>query len=38
MDADGLGDCLREVGLVSVLTRGARVFLTREEAQHFVKE
>uniref|UniRef100_A0A8D0F6R1 AP-4 complex accessory subunit Tepsin n=1 Tax=Strix occidentalis caurina TaxID=311401 RepID=A0A8D0F6R1_STROC len=24
--------------LVSVLTRGARVFLTREEAQHFVKE
>ncbi|NXW93886.1 AP4AT protein, partial [Alopecoenas beccarii] len=38
VDADGLGDCLREVGLVSALTRGARVFLTREEAQHFVKE
>jgi len=26
------------VSLVSALTRGARVFLTREEAQHFVKE
>ncbi|XP_068269685.1 AP-4 complex accessory subunit tepsin [Nyctibius grandis] len=38
VDADGLGDCLREVSLVSALTRGARVFLTREEAQHFVKE
>lgn len=38
VDADGLGDCLREVGLVSALTRGARVFLTREEAQHFIKE
>ncbi|NXF42328.1 AP4AT protein, partial [Nyctibius bracteatus] len=31
-------DCLREVSLVAALTRGARVFLTREEAQHFVKE
>ncbi|NXJ94964.1 AP4AT protein, partial [Corythaixoides concolor] len=38
VDADGLGDCVRELRLVSVLTRGARVFLTREEAQHFVKE
>ncbi|NXH71441.1 AP4AT protein, partial [Hydrobates tethys] len=38
VDADSLGDCVREVSLVSVLTRGARVFLTREEAQHFVKE
>ncbi|NXE82846.1 AP4AT protein, partial [Cochlearius cochlearius] len=38
VDADGLGDCVREVSLVSALTRGARVFLTREEAQHFVKE
>uniref|UniRef100_A0A8C6ZDD6 TEPSIN adaptor related protein complex 4 accessory protein n=1 Tax=Nothoprocta perdicaria TaxID=30464 RepID=A0A8C6ZDD6_NOTPE len=37
-DADGLGDCVREVGLVRALTRGARVFLTREEAQLFVKE
>ncbi|KAM9222464.1 AP-4 complex accessory subunit tepsin [Leptosomus discolor] len=38
VDADSLGDCVREVNLVSTLTRGARVFLTREEAQHFVKE
>ncbi|NWS61772.1 AP4AT protein, partial [Chunga burmeisteri] len=38
VDADSLGDCVREVSLVSVLTRGARVFLTREEAQHFIKE
>ncbi|NXT59022.1 AP4AT protein, partial [Pluvianellus socialis] len=37
-DADSLGDCVREVSLVSALTCGARVFLTREEAQHFVKE
>ena len=38
VDADSLGDCVREVSLVSVLTRGTRVFLTREEAQHFIKE
>ncbi|NXH22913.1 AP4AT protein, partial [Bucco capensis] len=38
VDADSLGDCVREVSLVSALTRGSRVFLTREEAQHFVKE
>ncbi|KFP47166.1 AP-4 complex accessory subunit tepsin, partial [Cathartes aura] len=38
VDADSLGDCVREVSLVSTLTRGARVFLTREEAQRFVKE
>ncbi|NXO04979.1 AP4AT protein, partial [Rhinopomastus cyanomelas] len=37
-DTDSLGDCGREVTLVSALTRGARVFLTREEAQHFIKE
>ncbi|NWQ97705.1 AP4AT protein, partial [Burhinus bistriatus] len=38
VDADSLGDCVREVSLVSALTHSARVFLTREEAQHFVKE
>ncbi|NXX99205.1 AP4AT protein, partial [Centropus bengalensis] len=38
VDADSLGDCIREVSLVATLTRGARVFLTREEAQHFLKE
>ncbi|XP_063265622.1 AP-4 complex accessory subunit tepsin isoform X2 [Prinia subflava] len=37
-DADSPGDCRRELSLVSGLTRGARVFLTREEAQHFLKE
>uniref|UniRef100_A0A8C6N7X5 AP-4 complex accessory subunit Tepsin VHS/ENTH-like domain-containing protein n=1 Tax=Melopsittacus undulatus TaxID=13146 RepID=A0A8C6N7X5_MELUD len=38
VDTDSLGDCVREVSLVAALTRGDRVFLTREEAQHFVKE
>ncbi|XP_032653188.1 AP-4 complex accessory subunit tepsin isoform X1 [Chelonoidis abingdonii] len=32
------GDCLQELSLVSALTRGSKVFLTREEAQHFIKE
>ncbi|NXT61377.1 AP4AT protein, partial [Chaetops frenatus] len=38
VDADSPGDCRRELSLVSALMRGARVFLTREEAQHFLKE
>ncbi|NXU41845.1 AP4AT protein, partial [Drymodes brunneopygia] len=38
VDADSPGDCRRELSLVSGLTRGARVFLTREETQHFLKE
>ncbi|KFO52967.1 AP-4 complex accessory subunit tepsin, partial [Corvus brachyrhynchos] len=38
VDADSPGDCRRELSLVSGLMRGARVFLTREEAQHFLKE
>ncbi|XP_008165889.4 AP-4 complex accessory subunit tepsin isoform X1 [Chrysemys picta bellii] len=32
------GDCLQELSLVTALTRGSKVFLTREEAQHFIKE
>nr|XP_025033986.1 LOW QUALITY PROTEIN: AP-4 complex accessory subunit tepsin [Pelodiscus sinensis] len=32
------GGCLRELSLVSTLTRGSKVFLTRDETQHFVKE
>ncbi|XP_077689360.1 AP-4 complex accessory subunit tepsin isoform X4 [Eretmochelys imbricata] len=32
------GDCVQELSLVSELTRGSKVFLTREEAQHFIKE
>ncbi|NXI14547.1 AP4AT protein, partial [Irena cyanogastra] len=38
VDADSPGDCRRELSLVSGLTCGTRVFLTREEAQHFLKE
>ncbi|RLV92033.1 hypothetical protein DV515_00013966 [Chloebia gouldiae] len=38
VDADSPGDCRRELSLVSGLMCGARVFLTREEAQHFLKE
>ncbi|NXC42862.1 AP4AT protein, partial [Penelope pileata] len=38
VDADSVGDCMREVSLVSALTQGSRVFLTREEAQRFLKE
>uniref|UniRef100_K7GHL8 AP-4 complex accessory subunit Tepsin n=1 Tax=Pelodiscus sinensis TaxID=13735 RepID=K7GHL8_PELSI len=32
------GGCLRELSLVSTLTRGSKVFLTRDETQHFVKD
>ncbi|XP_043353498.1 AP-4 complex accessory subunit tepsin isoform X5 [Dermochelys coriacea] len=32
------GDCVQELSLVSALTRGSKVFLMREEAQHFIKE
>nr|XP_038021345.1 AP-4 complex accessory subunit tepsin [Anas platyrhynchos] len=38
VDAEGPGDCLREVSLVAALTQGPRVFLSREEAQQFLKE
>ncbi|XP_034716168.1 AP-4 complex accessory subunit tepsin isoform X2 [Etheostoma cragini] len=33
-----LGDCGQEMALISRLTEGARVFLSREESQHFIKE
>uniref|UniRef100_F7GCA2 Uncharacterized protein n=1 Tax=Ornithorhynchus anatinus TaxID=9258 RepID=F7GCA2_ORNAN len=33
-----LSDCLQEESLVNGVTRGPRVFLTREETQHFIKE
>ncbi|XP_038597853.1 AP-4 complex accessory subunit tepsin [Tachyglossus aculeatus] len=33
-----LSDCLQEESLVSSVTRGPRVFLTREETQQFIKE
>uniref|UniRef100_A0A8D2LQ57 TEPSIN adaptor related protein complex 4 accessory protein n=1 Tax=Varanus komodoensis TaxID=61221 RepID=A0A8D2LQ57_VARKO len=38
MEAENLGDCQREVCLVNKLTKGSKVFLTREETQHFIKE
>nr|XP_056719779.1 AP-4 complex accessory subunit tepsin [Euleptes europaea] len=37
-EAENLGDCLQEVSLVSSLTQGSKVFLTREETQHFLKK
>ncbi|XP_061565225.1 AP-4 complex accessory subunit Tepsin isoform X2 [Cololabis saira] len=38
VDALQLGDCAQEMALISRLTEGSRVFLTREESQHFIKE
>ncbi|XP_019353758.2 AP-4 complex accessory subunit tepsin isoform X1 [Alligator mississippiensis] len=38
VEADNRGDCLQEVSLVSGLAHGPKVFLTREEVQHFIKE
>ncbi|XP_038156284.1 AP-4 complex accessory subunit Tepsin isoform X2 [Cyprinodon tularosa] len=33
-----LGDCGQETALINRLTEGSKVFLTREESQHFLKE
>ncbi|MBN3307624.1 AP4AT protein, partial [Amia calva] len=33
-----LGDCAQEMILINSLTQGSKVFLTREEMQHFLKE
>ncbi|XP_047233304.1 AP-4 complex accessory subunit Tepsin [Girardinichthys multiradiatus] len=33
-----LGDCGQEMALINRLTEGSKVFLTREESQHFLKE
>lgn len=38
VDALQLGDCGQEMALISKLTEGTKVFLTREESQHFLKE
>ncbi|PNI21820.1 TEPSIN isoform 13, partial [Pan troglodytes] len=32
-----LSDCQQELSLVRTVTRGPRAFLSREEAQHFIK-
>ncbi|XP_067100756.1 AP-4 complex accessory subunit Tepsin [Osmerus mordax] len=38
VEAMQLGDCGQEVALISRLVEGSRVFLSREESQHFIKE
>ncbi|KAM4623754.1 AP-4 complex accessory subunit Tepsin isoform 2-T2 [Polymixia lowei] len=38
VEAMQLGDCGQEMALISRLTEGSRVFLSREESQHFIKE
>lgn len=38
MDALQLGDCGQEMALISRLAEGTKVFLSREENQHFVKK
>ncbi|XP_042253485.1 AP-4 complex accessory subunit tepsin isoform X1 [Thunnus maccoyii] len=38
VEALQLGDCGQEMALISRLSEGSRVFLSREESQHFIKE
>uniref|UniRef100_A0A3Q3EWN5 TEPSIN adaptor related protein complex 4 accessory protein n=1 Tax=Labrus bergylta TaxID=56723 RepID=A0A3Q3EWN5_9LABR len=38
VEALQLGDCGQEMALINRLTEGSRVFLSREETQHFIKE
>ncbi|CAL8260589.1 unnamed protein product [Arctogadus glacialis] len=38
VEAMQLGDCGQEMALISKLTEGSKVFLTREESQYFIKE
>ncbi|KAM7371013.1 hypothetical protein PAMP_010515 [Pampus punctatissimus] len=38
VEAWQLGDCGQEMALISRLSEGSRVFLSREESQHFIKE
>ncbi|XP_076008430.1 AP-4 complex accessory subunit Tepsin [Genypterus blacodes] len=38
VEALQLGDCGQEMALISRLTEGSKVFLSREESQHFIKE
>ncbi|XP_005407345.1 PREDICTED: AP-4 complex accessory subunit tepsin isoform X6 [Chinchilla lanigera] len=37
-EAMALSDCQQELSLVRTVTQGPRAFLSREEAQHFIKE
>ncbi|KAG5262933.1 hypothetical protein AALO_G00280610 [Alosa alosa] len=38
VEAIQLGDCGQEMALITGLTEGSKVFLSREESQHFIKE
>ncbi|XP_067344205.1 AP-4 complex accessory subunit Tepsin isoform X2 [Channa argus] len=38
VEALQLGDCGQEMALINKVTEGSRVFLSREESQHFIKE
>ncbi|XP_041829520.1 AP-4 complex accessory subunit tepsin isoform X2 [Melanotaenia boesemani] len=38
VEALQLGDCGQEMALINRLTEGSKVFLSREESQHFIKE
>uniref|UniRef100_A0A8C6THC8 TEPSIN adaptor related protein complex 4 accessory protein n=1 Tax=Neogobius melanostomus TaxID=47308 RepID=A0A8C6THC8_9GOBI len=38
VEALQLGDCVQEVALVCRITSGSRVFLSRDESLHFIKE
>lgn len=38
MEALQLGDCGQELALISRLTEGSKIFLSREESQCFIKE
>ncbi|KAM9837077.1 AP-4 complex accessory subunit tepsin [Aulostomus maculatus] len=38
VEALQLGDCSQEMALISRVTEGSKVFLSREESQHFIKE
>ncbi|XP_036428485.1 AP-4 complex accessory subunit Tepsin [Colossoma macropomum] len=38
VEAMQLGDCGQEMALISNLTNGSKIFLSRDESQHFIKE
>ncbi|KAM9411092.1 AP-4 complex accessory subunit Tepsin-like isoform 1-T3 [Salvelinus alpinus] len=38
VEAMQLGDCGQEMALISRITEGSKVFLSRKESQHFIKE
>ncbi|XP_041095818.1 LOW QUALITY PROTEIN: AP-4 complex accessory subunit Tepsin-like [Polyodon spathula] len=38
VEAMQLGDCAQEMMLINTLSQGSKVFLSRDETQHFIKE